>query len=194
VWRHNGKDVSLIGSFTMPPWEEEIQLKYSKSLGKFITTILYDRQIKAGTYCIKFIVDGVMVCNGDLAVSQDISGNYNNVIGVNDDAKKLSRSISVRSFMGMGAVDSELSKHIVTQDSQSPILLTRSLSGNLDSPRGFGVVEDKKSKSPIYLIMSGSMAAKSKKKSAPLTSQGSADAYFINEELQSFGVADGVGE
>ncbi|CAG9313153.1 unnamed protein product [Blepharisma stoltei] len=194
IWRHCGKDVRIIGNFTMPPWEEEIHLRYTKYLEEFISTILYDRKIKAGAYCIKFIIDGVMVCNGDLAISQDSLGNYNNVIGISDDKKNLSRSLSVRSFIGVGAVNDELSKHIVTQDSQSPIILARSLTGSLDSPRAFGVFDEKKPKSPISLLMSGSMAAKSKKKSAQLTSQGSADAYFLNEEIQSFGIADGVGE
>lgn len=159
-----------------------------------MTNVIHDKQIKAGTYCIKFIVDGDLLCDGDLAVSQDVNGNYNNVISVSDEVKKLSRSMSVRSFIGHAAVDNELSKHIITQDSHSPIILARSFSGNLDSPRGFGLTEERKLKLPIHLVMGCSMAAKSKKKSAPLTSQGSADAYFVNEETQSFGIADGVGE
>lgn len=168
-------------------------LRRSRYLKEFVSSVIDDKKLPEDTYCVKFEVDGKWVCDGDLAVSQDSCGNYNNIIVVKDKAKKLSRSMSVRSFSVI--LDSELSKQIITEGPQSPLILARTLSGNLDSPRGFSLIQGKKeNKIPVSIVMSGSMSARPTKKSACLNPQGSADAYFINSYLNGFGLADGVGE
>ncbi|OMJ69878.1 hypothetical protein SteCoe_32292 [Stentor coeruleus] len=190
-WVHEGSSVSIMSNFTDPPWKQLIPLKYSKILKEFISTVIIDNKIPGGTYCIKFMVDGMWVCDGNLAISQDQNGNYNNVIIVKDQKNGIPRAMSVRSFQSTA---NELASHIKTQSLCSPILLVRSISGNLESPRGFGIIEEDKIKKPVKLIMSGFMIGKPASKNAQLKDQGSADAWIIDHEKQMFGVADGVSE
>lgn len=46
----------------------------------------------------------------------------------------------------------------------------------------------------VKLVLSGCMAAKPRNKDNPHSEEGSADAFFIDEHTQTFGLADGVGE
>jgi protein phosphatase PTC7 len=190
-WVHEASSVSLAGTFTEPPWKLLVSLKRCKYLNEFISTALVDFKVPRGTYLVKFLVDGVWVCDGNLPVSQDISGNYNNVIVINDQKVGISRAMSVRSFQSAA---NELASHIKTQQMNSPIILVRSISGNLESPRGFGFLEEDKIKHPVKLIMAGHMIAKPFSKTSALKAAGSADSWLIDEDLQFFGVADGVSE
>lgn len=190
-WTHEGKSVSLTGNFTDPPWKVLIPLRLSTNLGEFISTALFDLKISKGTYLVKFLVDGNWVCDGNLPISQDQNGNYNNVIVINDQKTGISRAMSVKSFQSAG---NGLSSHIKTQQANSPIILVRSISGNLESPRGFGLLEEEQIKEPVKLVMNGFMIAKPSSKLAALKPDGSADAWIVNEKLQVFGVADGVSE
>jgi hypothetical protein len=101
------------------------------------------------------------------------------------------RAMSVKSFQ---SATNELNGHIKTQNMYSPIILVRSISGNLESPRGFGFLEENKVKEPVKLVMNGYMIAKPSNKHAVLRELGSADAWFVDHEKQAFGVADGVSE
>jgi serine/threonine protein phosphatase PrpC len=190
-WMHDARSVYIIANFTDPPWKELIQLRFCKALKEFISTVLGDRKVQKGTYGIKFLVDGKWMCDGNLAISQDLGGNFNNVIMVNDQRNSIPRAISVRSFQSTAT---ELNGSIRTQTSCSPIVLVRSISGNLESPRGFGVVNEDKVKEPVRLAMAGHMFAKPASRHCQLRSSGSADAWFTDPEKQVFGVADGVSE
>lgn len=190
-WSHEGTTVSIAASFTDPPWKELIPMRYSKYLKEFISTVLFDRKIPYGTYCIKFLVNDKWMCDGNLAISQDQFGNYNNVISIHDQKHRISRAMSVKSFQ---TIAGELNNSIRCKNAFSPIILVRSTSGNLESPRGFGIVEEDTLKNPVKLVMAGHMIAKPTNKTAPFTDKGSADAWFVNHEKQIFGVADGVSE
>ena len=190
-WFHEGKSVSIAANFTDPPWKEIIPMRYSKYLKEFISTVIIDRKIPRGTYCIKFLVDGKWMCDGNLAISQDQFGNYNNVISVSDHKQGISRAMSVKSFQ---TIASELNSSIKSSSAFSPIILVRSISGNLESPRGFGIIEEDILKRPVKLVMAGHMIAKPINRSPPFTEKGSADAWFVDHDRQVFGVADGVSE
>ena len=131
------------------------------------------------------------MCDGNFAVSQDSTGNYNNVISISDQRNGISRAMSVKSFQSSV---NELSGHIKFQNAFSPIIIVRSISGNLETPKGFGIVEEGKVKQPIKLVMGGHMIGKPANRHASLKETGSADAWFVDEDKQVFGVADGVSE
>lgn len=190
-WAHEGKSVSLTGNFSEPAWKVLIPMKFCKNLKEFISTALVDFKVSRGTYLVKFLVDGEWICDGNMPISQDQNGNYNNVIVINNQKTGISRAMSVKSFQSAG---NGLASHIKTQQANSPIILVRSISGNLESPRGFGLLEEEQIKDPVKLIMAGHMIAKPASKSAALKPEGSADAWIVNEKLQVFGVADGVSE
>ena len=190
-WVHEASSVSLCGNFTEPQWKLQIPMKHCKYLNEYISTCLIDLKVPRGTYLIKFLVDGEWVCDGNLPISQDSNGNYNNVILINDQKTGISRAMSVRSFQSAA---NELASHIKTQQVNSPIILVRSISGNLESPRGFGFLEEDKIKHPVRLVMAGHMLAKPTSKAASLRAAGSADAWAVDEDLQFLGVADGVSE
>ena len=92
-WMHEGHSVFILSNFTDPPWKELIPLTYSRHLKEHISTVLIERKVPKGTYCIKFLVDGKWMCDGNLAISQDQFGNYNNVILVNDQKNTMLRAI-----------------------------------------------------------------------------------------------------
>ena len=190
-WVHEGNSINISSNFTDPPWNEQIPMRYSKYLKEFVSTVLIDRKIPRGTYHIKFQVDGKWMCDGNLAISQDQFGNYNNVISVSGHKHGISRAMSVKSFQ---MIASELNSTIKSANAFSPILLVRSISGNLESPRGFGIIEEDVLKRPVQLVMSGHMIAKPVNRSPPFTAKGSADAWFIDHDKQVFGLADGVSE
>ena len=124
------------------------------------------------------------MCDGNFAVSQDSTGNYNNVISISDQRNGISRAMSVKSFQSSV---NELSGHIKFQNAFSPIIIVRSISGNLETQEG-------KVKQPIKLVMGGHMIGKPANRHASLKETGSADAWFVDEDKQVFGVADGVSE
>ena len=190
-WVHEASSVSISGSFTDPPWKLLIPMKFCKYINEFVSTCMIDFKVPRGTYLVKFLFDGKWVCDGDLPISQDATGNYNNVILVSDHKVGICRAMSVRSFQSAA---NELASHIRTQQVNYPIILVRSISGNLESPRGFGFLEEDKIKHPVKLLMAGHMVAKPSSKAAPLRATGSADAWAVDEDLQFFGVADGVSE
>ena len=191
TWRHQAKNVSVAGTFTEPIWSLHIPLSYCKALKLFYTGFLHTTGVPPGNYSIKFIVDGAWVCNGDLPLAKDLENNFNNLVAVKKSGRRLVRALSVRDFQA-AVVNTELCQNVVSDG--SPVILARSLSGSLESPRGFRVVENGIARTTLSLVLGAYKAARPKKKSAPLTPNGCADDYFINEKQSAFGVADGVGE
>ena len=189
-WKHRAQSVLMAGSFTKPPWSIQIPLVYSKYLEQFYTTFFQVNRVDPGKYYLKFIVDGVWVCDGDLPLENDSSGNFNNVLVI-EQKKIIPRALSVRSLQ-----DNAVARQIpISQKSnESPQKIIRTYSGNLNSPRMLEYTREQKPAQKVKLVFGKFMAAHPKNKSSPLDSEGSADAFFVEEEQQLFGLADGVGE
>lgn len=193
-WPFEAKEVFIAGNFTKPPWVHLLPLRYSKYLKEHISTFFIDNKVEPGDYEIKFIADSIWLCNGNIPISKDIHGNYNNIISIRGESRMI-RAISARNFLATETITSDRN-NIFSKIAGSPLVLARTMSGNLDSPRAIGFLsnEYKEQQLGIKLVMAAHMIAHPKFKSSPLTSEGSADAYFINDKLQVFGLADGVGE
>jgi serine/threonine protein phosphatase PrpC len=193
-WPFEAREVYIAGNFTKPPWIHLLPLRYSRYLKEHISTFFIDNKIEPGDYEMKFVADSIWLCNGNLPIAKDINGNYNNIITIKG-ASRMIRAISARNFLETETITSERN-NIVSKIRGSPLVLARTLSGNLDSPRAIGFLsnEDGDSSLGIKLVMAAHMIAHPKVKNSPLTHEGSADAYFIDHDMQIFGLADGVGE
>ena len=98
VWRYPAKSVFICGNFTYPPWKVEIPLVYSKYFNGFCSGFFIENRLKVGDYLLKFIVDGCWLCDGKYPITQDLEGNYNNLIKVLKTKSKLPRSHSINNI------------------------------------------------------------------------------------------------
>lgn len=184
-WEHGGQIVLVCGTFTSTTWEP-IPMLFNKYLSYHVSTILSDKAILPGDYLIKFQIDGEWKCNGNLPISIDEKGNFNNVLIVNRKTKRLHRSMRLRSI----SHDVLNNESIVKSNKNSPILLTRTCmsSGPPNKVDLYGSVPNRE----VKLVMGSFMAAKPRSKVSEKIE--SADAYFFNPKLQAFAIADGVSE
>jgi protein phosphatase PTC7 len=184
-WEHGGTKVFVKGSFTNPPWEENIELGYYPSIRCFISKVLIHRNTTPGTYMIKYLVDDEWKCNGNLPLAIDSLGNYNNIIVVPAEFSKITRLLKLKCFSS----DNIPNEFIIKSTQSSPLVLARPLSSHV-SPICVGLYQNTLDAN-IKLLMGGSMKPKPRNNNVYTES---ADAYFVNETLQAFAVADGVGE
>ncbi|OMJ80305.1 hypothetical protein SteCoe_19458 [Stentor coeruleus] len=185
-WEHGGTIVLVYGTFTSSPWTEPIPMFFNKYLSYHISTILSDKIILPGDYLVKFQIDGEWKCNGNLPISIDEKGNYNNVLIVTRKTKRLHRSMRLRSI----SHDVLTNESIVISNKNSPILLTRQCMSS--GPPNKMDLHNSVPNREIKLLMGSFMAAKPKSKVSNKIE--SADAYFLNTRLQAFAIADGVSE
>mmetsp|Transcript_23526 Transcript_23526/g.41688 ORF Transcript_23526/g.41688 Transcript_23526/m.41688 type:complete len:415 (-) Transcript_23526:19-1263(-) len=87
-WPYNSKDVKVVGTITPKPWQEWVKMEYSRYMREFYCTYVRDYNLPPGVYFIKFIVEGTWTCDGNLPISQDSGGNFNNVFIVSGPEKK----------------------------------------------------------------------------------------------------------
>jgi serine/threonine protein phosphatase PrpC len=185
-WEHGGYKVYVRGSFTSPPWQEQIEMPFHPYLNYHITTILSDRNINSGEYLIKFQIDGEWKCNGNLPITLDEMGNYNNFLIVQPISKGLHRSLRLRSI----SYEILPNQSIVISNPNSPILLTRSCMSS-GSPHKIGLYKTEPNRE-IKLLMGSYMIAKPRNRFSSVIE--SADAFFFDTKLQAFAIADGVSE
>jgi serine/threonine protein phosphatase PrpC len=194
-WKYDAKEVAMAGTFTKPTWEECIPLRYSRFLEEFISTYFIDVKIEPGVYFIKFIADGEWLCDGSLPISLDETGNHNNVITIYSEDRRIFRATSAKTITAREATSTERFAH--NDRSESPHMKGRTMSGHLDSPIVLDFLNKKQLESElkcVKLVMAAHMIAHPKSRNMKYTNEGSADAYFIDELNQCFGLADGVGE
>ena len=188
-WRYPAHRVSIAGTFTNPAWKRLIPMRFSPYLQQFYCTYLMDTPMSSGKYYLKFIVDGEWKCDGLYKLEQDSAGEYNNVILRTAGLRRMKKSLSVH---GMKQMEQSFSS---SQLEVPLILLSRSNSGNLNEERVFIHQGHRlSSRGALELVLSSYMVAHPKAPKAPLTADNSSDACFINEDMQTFGLADGVGE
>jgi hypothetical protein len=72
----------IIGDFTKPPFEKRIPLTYHATTKQFVSRYLIEKAIRPGVYKLKFIVNGEPLCDGCLPISQDMYGNFYNIITI----------------------------------------------------------------------------------------------------------------
>jgi hypothetical protein len=72
----------------------------------FYSRFFIDNELPPSTYKLKFIVDGEWLCNGDLPISQDMGGNYNNIITIERKKSKPLASSSARKVKPLKAEQS----------------------------------------------------------------------------------------
>lgn len=185
-WTFPAESVSIAGNFSNPPWEIQIPLKHSKFCNIFFTTYFLENRIDPGRYYIKFIVNGEWMCNSSMMMAEDMDGNYNNVLTIIKDKRYVPRAHSTRNL----APDVfSISKCIVPK---TEIPRVSSVENNFLRP--IKLKKPERHGAKLKLIFGHNLAAHPKTRFAPLDAQNTADAYFIDENLQIFGVADGVGE
>jgi serine/threonine protein phosphatase PrpC len=181
MWKYPARTVSITGSFTYPAWKQEIPLLFSNYLKVFYSIFFLENNLQSGRYYLKFIVDGTWICDGNMPISQDLEGNYNNVITISREKGSMPRSSSSKS---LDFSDQRLETSI----------FPRVASDSISSPRPISYFRNDDSNKNVRLCFGSFMASHPKKKNAELESYSSADAIFTETEDQIFGVADGVGE
>ena len=187
-WRSQARSAYLAGSFTSPQWRILLPMKYSRYLGEFYNTFLMDTPMPSGKYYMKFVIEGQWVCDGHYLLEQDSKGQFNNVIIRPPDHTLMKKSASVH---GLKRMEQSLN----VQQLDVPLAFVRSNSGNLDQERVFTHERRRLvAKGAVRLTIAGFMVAHPKNPKMQLSSEGSSDAYFMNNEMQTFGLADGVGE
>ena len=187
-WKYPAQTVFLIGSFTSPPWKVKIPMQHSRYLNCHYTTYFMDSELPSGKYFFKFEVDSIPVCDGYMPISEDPQGNYTNIINI-PKKSKIPRALSTRSIY-----DDSIVTDIVNSNKNTPRRVRKTLSGNLGSPRALNLANEATVTHNVKVTLGACMVAHPKQQTAPLSPEGSADAYFIEEEKQIFGLADGVGE
>ena len=79
-WTEEGAErVSVVGDFTRPQWQKQIQLDYCPVRKIFVK---YVHNLSRGDYCVKFVVDGITRVSGRLPLIPDGRGGYNNLLEV----------------------------------------------------------------------------------------------------------------
>lgn len=192
-WTRPAQQVLLGGTFTSPPWALHVRMKHSKLLDMHYSACLLEARLETGAYYFKFCVDGVWMCSDLYPVVRDSEGNVNNCVVISGERRVIPRANSAK------LLDSEVLAKDYAPRSLFPIgsppAMQRAWSGFLDSPAGKDFRQaDLFETLPLRLCFAAYMAAHPKSRSAPLTAEGSSDRYFIDEEEQMFGLADGVGE
>lgn len=188
TWRYNAHSVYIAGTFTKPGWSHKIQLSYSNHLRDFYTTFFMQNRLDPSRYYFKFLVDGEWLCDGHLPITQDFDGNYNNHITIAAEKQLMPRPQSESSIKR--TVPKYLHENSHVKNERVP----RPLSGTLDSPRALSILNEESKDRAVRLVFGGYMAAHPKAPHLPLTAEGSADAFFFDNESQIFGISDGVGE
>jgi protein phosphatase PTC7 len=184
-WTSPAISVSISGSFTDPPWEEKIPLKYSKHLEYFYTDYFLENPI-LGRHYFKFLVDDVWMHSDGISTSEDLSGNVNNYIIITREKRYVPRAHSTRNLVGASlSLSKPFNKTSLPRISsvESDILCA------MKSLTNDEVCPDK-----IKLCFGSFLAGHPKTRIAPLDDSNTADACFIDPDLQIFGIADGVGE
>ena len=192
-WTKPAKEVMLSGTFTKPEWTRLVRMQYLSLLGVFYSTYLMDTKADAGIHYFRFRVDGEWTCSDLYPKVKDIEGHYHNYISLSTD-KRIPRAISVK-MLDSEAVGNDFASRSQMPSSLPLSSMPRTWSGSLDSPIGKDFREGSdRLTGPVHLKFAGFMAAHPKNKQAPLSGEGSSDRYFIEEDAQAFGLADGVGE
>ena len=185
-WPETASEVYLAGDFTSPEWELQVPMRYSRVLNFFISTYFVETSLKPDRYHMKFIVDGQWCCNTRMPTSVDMNSNMNNVIEIFREQRNVPRPHSTRNLVpdvfNITKTQNSIEFHRVS-----------SLAHNLCRPLQIDS-SDESEKKDIKLVFGQFMAAHPKSRFAPLDAANSADACFTDEDLQIFGVADGVGE
>ena len=185
-WLHPAESVFIAGNFTQPQWSYHVPLTYNKYLGYFYSTYLLDNHIEPRRYYCKFLVDGNWVCNEKMETAEDLGGNANNVVTWIKDKRYVPRAHSTRNLvpesLGICKTLPKSEIHRVLSVENNSLL------------RPVKLKKTEPSAKKIKLCFGYHMAGHPKNRFAPLDSQNSADACFIDNDLQIFGVADGVGE
>lgn len=185
-WQETASEVYLVGDFTNPAWEVQIPMRYSQVLNYFISTYFIENTLKPERYHLKFVVDGQWCCNTKMATSVDMNSNMNNVLEIFKEQRYVPRPHSTRNLVPD-----------VFNMTKSPMGIeihrVSSLAHNLFRPLQIESPEETEKKA-IKLVFGHYMAAHPKSRFASLDATNSADACFTDENLQIFGVADGVGE
>lgn len=190
-WKYDADEVGIIGTFTNPPWKHKIPLVFSTYLKEYFSTFFLDNKLAPGRYYLKFVVGGQWLCDGNMPIAQDIEGNYNNLITVQNERKGLPKAGSSQSL----AQSNPLGFKEATLSSPAPQKITRTLSGGLlDSSLTTAFLNQPENTEDLKLVFGSFMAAYPKQRHTPLSKEGTADAIFINQEMQAFGLSDGVGE
>ena len=193
-WTEPAQSVFVKGTFTMPIWTKPLKLTYSRTLGCFVSTALQKQKMVQGAYHFKFIVDGVWKCSRLYSSGKDVRGNENNCLLVTGAKRRFPRAISTR-HLGHEAVSNDLAAREPGLSTLSPVTMPRTWSGSFNSPMQKDFRDELEAPfSAVKLLFGSHMIAHPKRRDVPLTSQGSADAAFIESEAQCFGIADGVGE
>lgn len=189
-WRYPAHKVFIVGTFTRPHWKRTIPLQFSPYLQQFYSTFLMETALPSGKYYMKFIVDGEWKCDSHYyALEQDTNGEYNNVIVRTAESLRMKKSLSVH---GLKQMEQSFSS---SELELPPILMSRSNSGNLNEERVFNHKTHRiSSTDALELVLASYMVAHPKAPKAPLTPDNSSDSCFINDDAQTFGLADGVGE
>jgi len=192
IWNSPATSVRVVGNFTEPQWGIEIELQKLRGVNLFYTDFMYQQKLPPGKYTIKFVVDGVWTFSKSHLIKLDAEGNANNIYKYKAWHKIPRSSISAGALPEMEILDQIKKPMKIETESLPP----RSLTGSMDSPtsllseaafRGTSIMS-------LNIVMKEYMAAHPVSKSHPLSSEGSADAFFIDNDLQMFGLADGVGE
>ena len=184
-WTYPASEVQMAGTFTNPPWQI-VPLQFSKRIGCFYSTYFLETRMVPGRYYLKFVVDGNWVCNESMSISEDMQGNLNNVIEIKKDTRYVPRAHSTRNL----APETLCIPGKVKQVVELPRI--SSVENNINRP--IRLHKDEVSNKKLILTFGSYMAAHPVNRYSPLDSTNSADALFIDPDLQIFGVADGVGE
>lgn len=184
-WQASASEVFIVGDFTRPEWEEKIPMRFSSILNYFISTYFLETALNPGRYYLKFIVDGQWCCNNRMSTSVDMNMNMNNVIEIFKEQRYVPRPHSTRNLFPdvFNMTKPKINKEIPRVSSMGQ-----------DFIRPLKLHSYEESRNDIKLVFGSFMAAHPKSRFAPLDSSNSADACFVDENLQIFGVADGVGE
>lgn len=193
-WTEPANSVLAKGTFTVPIWVKSLKLTYSRTLGCFISTALQKQKLVQGAYHFKFIVDGVWRCSPLYPSVKDQRGNENNCLLVTSAQRRFPRAISTR-HLGHEAISNDLAAREPVLSTLSPVTMPRTWSGSFNSPLQKDFRDELGAPySAVKLLFGSHMIAHPKVRDGPLTPIGSADAFFIENEAQCFGLADGVGE
>jgi protein phosphatase PTC7 len=190
IWNSPASCVYVIGNFTEPQWGFEVLMLRAGRLDLFYTDFMYQQKLPPGNYAVKFKVNGQWTTSPLLPVKVDAQGNTNNLLKYSPLHKPLRSSGSVGALTAIELLD-QFKKPFNIETESMP---ARSLTGSMDSPTSMYVDAGSHRLVDCRIVMKGFMAAHPVNKSDPLSCVGSADAYFIDKELQMFGMADGVGE
>ena len=185
-WPDPADSVFIAGSFTEPPWTVQVPMRFSRVLKYFISNFFIDTSLRPGRYYLKFVVDGNWVCNNRMITSVDLNMNMNNVVEILKEKRYVPRPHSSRN---LGPDIFRMSGKVQVKNE---IPRVSSVEHNIIRP--LRLHKEEKNSNKLKLVFGSFMAAHPKSRFAPLDSSNSADAYLANEELQIFGVADGVGE